>query len=116
MKYISVQGTAIYGVNANNDIFYRSNWKIGDWIKIDGKLKQVQFYGNRVCGVNCNHDIYCKDNLNLSNWYQIDGKLKHVTIYDQILYGIVAKIKFIITIITMINTKIIFTISNIDRI
>jgi hypothetical protein len=63
LKYISVDKGVLYGVDSNDEIFYKKGCRYQEWTKINGKLKQVQSSGNAVCGVTSNDQILCKDDL-----------------------------------------------------
>jgi hypothetical protein len=54
LKYISVDKGVLYGVDKNDEIFYKKDCTCLEWTKINGKLKQVQSSGNAVCGVTSN--------------------------------------------------------------
>ena len=52
------------GVNAAGEIFYNTDYKTGNWIKVPGGLKQVSFdgYSMIVMGVNHIGEIYYTNN------------------------------------------------------
>ena len=73
--------TARWGVNGDDDIFYRNGPKDGDWKHIDGKLAQIAVggkHGQFVWGVNAEDDVYCRDGGVGGSWRQVQGKLKQV--------------------------------------
>lgn len=64
---ISVSDYGVWGVNSNDEIFYRKglsefNHKGTEWVKIEGLLKHISvgYYG--LYGVNMNDEIFTKDN------------------------------------------------------
>jgi hypothetical protein len=89
LKYIDVNDGVLYGVNANNDIFFGASTGEPNWIQVDGKLKQLSFDGEVLCGVTDDDCIYCAtSNLRSSpNWKRL-GNLRYVNVYAGRLYGV----------------------------
>ncbi|XP_035691376.1 neurogenic locus notch homolog protein 1-like [Branchiostoma floridae] len=89
LKFVSVGRSGVWGVNSNNQIYYRTG-TYGDeasagtgWVNIAGSLKQISSGNNIVWGVNGNDDIYIRLGISWSSpsgssWRHIPGKLKQV--------------------------------------
>lgn len=90
LKYISVDGDRIYGVNSNDDLLYAKDYKNPNWVNVPGKLSQVSLDKNVVCGTTASNDIYCADeNIEtLPKWFKLPGALKNVSVSNGRLYGI----------------------------
>ena len=61
----------IWGVNTNNNIYYRNGKDDPDgWTQIAGSLTQVSVSGDgsHVWGVNDNNNIYYRNGKDDSNW------------------------------------------------
>ena len=64
---MSVGPAGVWGVNANDEIFYRTGTFGNEasagsgWEKTDGKLKQISSGDNVVWGVNANDDIFIRE-------------------------------------------------------
>ena len=63
LKWISSGKDFVVGVNVNDDIYYRagisaSNPKGTKWVRIGGKLAQIDTDANNVWGVNSAHQTY----------------------------------------------------------
>ncbi|XP_078659643.1 uncharacterized protein LOC144904556 isoform X2 [Branchiostoma floridae x Branchiostoma belcheri] len=85
MKYVSVGAAGVWGVNSNNDIFYRTGTFGNEassgsgWEQVQGNLKQVSSGDNIVWGVNVNDDVFVRDGISPSTptgtaWRQIPGQ------------------------------------------
>ncbi|XP_071987797.1 fish-egg lectin-like [Engystomops pustulosus] len=72
LKQISAGLGMVYGVNENNDVFYRSNNK---WLQVPGKLVLVAAGPAGVWGINPQNNIY---RLQGSNWVQVKGSLVQI--------------------------------------
>jgi len=91
---ISLCGNNLFGITANDDIYYintQSNRPMS-FVKIPGKLVQISndIKNNMIAGVNRNNEIYVA-NTNLTsnpNWKRIDGSLTNVCISNGKLYGV----------------------------
>ncbi|XP_066270827.1 uncharacterized protein [Branchiostoma lanceolatum] len=90
LKFVSVGSKGVWGVNRNDDIYYRSGTlEDGEasgsgWVNIAGKLKQISS-GHSVWGVNANDDIFIRQGLTASNptgtsWLNVAGKLKQLDV------------------------------------
>ena len=80
LKHVSASGNGyIWGVNSNDDIYKCKKPCNGLWIKVDGKLKQIDGGEAYVYGVNRNDDIYTRPVDGSGRWRQIPGKLRHIT-------------------------------------
>lgn len=92
LNNISISKGKLYGINSNNDIFYCDNYKIGKWIQLPGKLKQIYAdeNGTTIVGVNSSNNIFYADTNINSNpiWTQISGSLKNISISKGVLYGV----------------------------
>ena len=63
LKWIGSGVDIVVGVNANDDIWYRTGVSdanpIGDdWVKVPGKLMQIDADGDQVVGVNSGNVIW----------------------------------------------------------
>ncbi|KAI8520941.1 hypothetical protein Bbelb_006950, partial [Branchiostoma belcheri] len=69
MKYVSVGAAGVWGVDSNNDIFYRTGTFGNEassgsgWEQVQGNLKQVSSGDNIVWGVNVNDDVFVRDEV-----------------------------------------------------
>ncbi|XP_078595835.1 uncharacterized protein LOC144872941 [Branchiostoma floridae x Branchiostoma japonicum] len=90
LKFVSVGSNGVWGVNSNDDIYYRTDTfenaasSGSGWQHIGGKLKQISS-GHSVWGVNANDDIYIRQGITSSNptgtgWHRIEGKLKQLDV------------------------------------
>ncbi|CAH1254013.1 CHRNB3 [Branchiostoma lanceolatum] len=90
LKFVSVGSKGVWGVDQNDDIFYRSGTSGNgttsgsNWVNIAGKLKQISS-GHSVWGVNANDDIFLRQGVTASNptgtaWLQVVGKLKQLDV------------------------------------
>ncbi|KAI8480726.1 hypothetical protein Bbelb_415190, partial [Branchiostoma belcheri] len=90
LKFVSVGSRGVWGVNRNDDIFYRSGTlenkasSGSGWVKIEGKLKQISS-GHSVWGVNANDDIFIRQGVTSTNptgtdWLHVGGKLKQLDV------------------------------------
>ncbi|XP_078679919.1 uncharacterized protein LOC144915421 isoform X2 [Branchiostoma floridae x Branchiostoma belcheri] len=89
LKFVSVGRSGVWGVNSNDQIYYRTGTFRDEasagsgWVRIDGALKQISSGDNIVWGVNSNDDIYIRQGICWSSpagtsWRNIPGKLKQV--------------------------------------
>ena len=91
---ISYGRNFLFGVNANDDIYFTnvSNPKSIKWTQLPGKLVQISYdpIKNVLAGVNRNDDIYVADkNITTSpNWKNIPGKLINVSASNGKLLGV----------------------------
>ncbi|XP_078597351.1 uncharacterized protein LOC144873668 [Branchiostoma floridae x Branchiostoma japonicum] len=90
LKFVSVGSKGVWGVNSNDDIYYRSGTQESGqssgrgWEHIAGKLKQISS-GHSVWGVNANDDIFIRQGVTAStptgtDWLNIAGKLKQLDV------------------------------------
>ncbi|XP_078666203.1 uncharacterized protein LOC144908469 isoform X3 [Branchiostoma floridae x Branchiostoma belcheri] len=90
LKFVSVGSRGVWGVNRDDDIFYRSGTlenkasSGSGWVKIEGKLKQISS-GHSVWGVNANDDIFIRQGVTSTNptgtdWLHVGGKLKQLDV------------------------------------
>ncbi|XP_019615747.1 PREDICTED: uncharacterized protein LOC109463383 isoform X2 [Branchiostoma belcheri] len=89
LKFVSVGRSGVWGVNRNDQIYYRTGTYRDEasagsgWVRIDGALKQISSGDNIVWGVNSNDDIYIRQGIcwyspGGTSWRNIPGKLKQV--------------------------------------
>ncbi|KAI8505091.1 hypothetical protein Bbelb_172000 [Branchiostoma belcheri] len=89
LKFVSVGRSGVWGVNRNDQIYYRTGTYRDEasagsgWVRIDGALKQISSGDNIVWGVNSNDNIYIRQGICWSSpsgtsWRNIPGKLKQV--------------------------------------
>ena len=67
MKNISVDIYGVWGVNKDDDIFYRKGLSDSNhigigWTKIEGKLNNISIGHFGLYGVNKDNDIFTKNN------------------------------------------------------
>ncbi|XP_019623528.1 PREDICTED: tectonin beta-propeller repeat-containing protein 1-like [Branchiostoma belcheri] len=90
LKFVSVGSRGVWGVNRDDDIFYRSGTlenkasSGSGWVKIEGKLKQISS-GHSVWGVNANDDIFIRQD---PEWRSVDGLLKFVSVGSRGVWGV----------------------------
>ncbi|XP_035694513.1 uncharacterized protein LOC118428529, partial [Branchiostoma floridae] len=91
LKFVSVGGCGVWGVNKDDDVYYRIGTYLGEnhpgteWLKVDGKLKQISSGYGIVWGVNANNNVYVREGFNGgrpqgSSWTQMDGLLTMVSV------------------------------------
>ena len=66
LKWISAGQHVVFGVNSNDDIFYREGMSRSTptgsrWVKVGGKLAQIDTVDNNVWGVNTAGDAFSLD-------------------------------------------------------
>jgi len=92
LKYISYSYGQAFGVSALNELFYNSDYKTGNWVKVPGFLTQVSFDGVNmiIMGVAVNGDIYYanKDITTNPNWTKIAGNLANISYSNKQAYGV----------------------------
>ena len=89
-KQISSGPFGVFGVNKNDDIFFRkgitsSNPYGTSWDLIEGKLKQISCGEFGLWGINSSMEIFCrksisKENPKGTNWTKIDGAATHISV------------------------------------
>eukprot|EP00058_Branchiostoma_floridae_P010020 XP_002595508.1 hypothetical protein BRAFLDRAFT_69086 [Branchiostoma floridae] len=89
LRYVSVGPAGVWGVNCNNDIWYREG-TYGDeravgsrWRLVSGKLKQLTVGYNVVWGVNARDEIWIRVGITSSNptgtdWVLVPGSLSMI--------------------------------------
>lgn len=99
LKQLSMYGNEIYGVNAEDQIYYGTlKWEndkvemAQDWIHLEGRLKSIHYDGKYVCGTNVDDDIYCANSAikvqGRPNWNKLSGKLTQIVHNNGKAYGI----------------------------
>lgn len=88
LKQIDIRHGRVWGVNSNDDIFYKQDNIIGDWKSPDGKLKyiSVDFEGT-VWGVNSSDQIYYRNGID-GTWVLISGALKQLDVANSSVIGV----------------------------
>ena len=84
LKWISVSQNFVIGVNKYDDIYYRyginsANPKGTTWIKVSGKLAQIDVYGRSVWGSNSARNLYSLTVTPQGKTYIIKEKLMGLT-------------------------------------
>nr|BAL43194.1 repellent [Solaster dawsoni] len=92
LKHVSVGVSGVWGVNSNDNIYYRGD-SYGEeesntcaaWVQTEGALKQLDVGKNVVWGVNGGDNIYYREGISATNptgadWVQVSGALKHVSV------------------------------------
>ena len=93
LKHVSASGNGfMWGVNSNDSIFKCAKPQchlVGNWIQVDGLLKQIDGGDRAVYGVNANNQIYSRPVDGSGRWRHIPGSLKCISAsgtYD--IYGV----------------------------
>ena len=80
LTHVSASGNGyIWGVNSSHLIYKCKKPCNGEWVLVDGRLKQIDGGYSYVYGVNSNDDIYTRPIDGSGSWRHIPGKLKHIT-------------------------------------
>ena len=63
LKWVGSGRNILVGVNSNDDIYYRAGMSATNptgtkWVKVSGKLMQIDVYENEVVGTNSGNAIY----------------------------------------------------------
>lgn len=92
LSHVTTAYGKIYGVNADNNIYYSaSNQKDNTtWVQLPGKLRQISFDGKTICGTNSEDHVFCadKDITTNPNWFRLPGLLKEVVVRGEELFGV----------------------------
>lgn len=78
LKHISAGVAYLWGVNKNDEVF-RCERPCTKWIKVDGRLMQIDVGDDEVWGVNSRYVIYKRPADGTGRWQRISGALKHVS-------------------------------------
>ena len=82
LKWISSGNDLVFGVNSNDDIFYRAGISSSkpagtNWVKVPGKLSQIDSNGDEVWGAN-----------SAMNAFSLDIKRPYgIFLVDVVIYG-----------------------------
>jgi len=102
LKQIEVGNMGVFGINKNDDIFYRVGsmenrfYSTGfSWQRLSGKLKQISVGSTSVWGVNAEDEIFEMQNISYDlegkinfKWKRIPGALKYLSVYEGIIWGV----------------------------
>jgi hypothetical protein len=95
MINVTISNGKLYGIDVNNDIYFKPDLTTNDnWVKLSfGKLKQIVYSernGNKLVGINSINDVYYADtSLTTSpNWIYLNKKMKYVTLFRGYVFGI----------------------------
>ena len=92
LKQVEVGEMGVFGVDADNEIWYRlgTNENSGDigtgWQKLPGLLKHISVGTNNVWGVNPDDEIYSMENITFVSseiqfsWKLMEGSLKQIAV------------------------------------
>lgn len=85
LKHVSASGNGyVWGVNGAQDIWKCKKPCSGAWVKVAGKLKQVDGGEGYVYGVNAAGAVFARPiDGRPPGWRNIPGKLKHITASGQ---------------------------------
>lgn len=89
LTHVSVSGNQLYGVNANDQIYFSASSSNPEWVPLPGALRQISGDGKQICGVNAGEGIFCADSYgsNKANWRQLPGALTNVEVRNGHLFG-----------------------------
>ncbi|DAZ99891.1 TPA: hypothetical protein N0F65_008634 [Lagenidium giganteum] len=78
LKWVTVWGDNLWGVNSDNDVFYGSSVGDANWVQLQGKFAQIVSDGKQICAINADGDAFCADEgiTSSPNWRQINGNMK----------------------------------------
>ena len=93
LKHVSASGNGfMWGVDSKDSIFKCAKPQchlVGNWIKVDGHLKQIDGGAREVYGVNLDNNIYARPVDGSGRWRHVPGIFKHISAsgtYD--VYGV----------------------------
>ncbi|TMW66749.1 hypothetical protein Poli38472_014061 [Pythium oligandrum] len=84
LKWISVWGDFLWGVNANDDVFVGRSSGDPLWRQLQGKLKQISSDSKQICGANSANEAWCADEciFTAPKWRMLPMKLKQLALIN----------------------------------
>ena len=92
LAQVTIAEEKIYGVTANQDIFYSASNSEGrtNFVQLPGKLKQISFDGKTLCGTTSIDTVVCANKYldTNPNRFGLPGLLKQVIVRGDQLFGV----------------------------